>query len=289
MVNQQIKREPNGHYFLGVARITRLDEINRTLGLARSDRLLKYIAQQMTDLATAQQGIHKVIDKSGREECVYQISGDSFGLLIKPDTLKDNFKNLEASLTKLSEPAVLDNLAIDLHPIFGVSIYPKHGDNAAMLIRNAHVGMKNTPHAVKKLGFYSQKYDIYSESRLTQMSDLREALLLNQTELFYQPKINLVTGEIVGLEALIRWPHPERGWIFPNDFIPLAEETGVITLLTRWAFQQGIKDLADLLNDYPRLSLSINISARDLAFGDLNNLIETTLKQYQIDTSLHTI
>ena len=114
-------------------------------------------------------------------------------------------------------------------------------------------------------------------------------MLHNQTELFYQPKLSLITGEIVGLEALIRWNHPERGWIFPNDFIPLAEETGVITLLTRWAFEQGIKDLAALLNDYPKLGVSINISARDLAFGDLNNLIETTLKQYHIDTTFLTV
>ncbi len=289
MVNQKIKQDPNGLYFVGVVRITRLDEINRTLGLTRSERLLIYIAKKMTDLATTQSGVHKVIDQTGKKECVYQISGDSFGILITPNTLTDNFKSLEHSLMKLCEPAVLDNLAIDLHPLFGASVYPKHGNNAAILIRNAHVGMKNTPHAVQKLGFYSQKYDIYSESRLTLMSDLREALLHNQTELFYQPKLSLITGEIVGLEALIRWNHPERGWIFPNDFIPLAEETGVITLLTRWAFEQGIKDLAALLNDYPKLGVSINISARDLAFGDLNNLIETTLKQYHIDTTFLTV
>ena len=289
MINQQINQDPNGHYFVGVTRITRLDEINRTLGLTRSERLLKHIAEQMINLATSEPGVHKVIDKTGREECVYQISGDSFGILINTSTLTDNFESLEHSLNELCEPAVLENLAIDLHPTFGVSVYPKHGDNAATLIRNAHVGMKNTPHNEQKLGFYSQKYDIYSESRLTLMSDLREALIHNQTELFYQPKLSLITGEIVGLEALIRWPHPERGWIFPNEFIPLAEETGVITLLTRWAFDQGIKDLAALLHDYPKLNLSINVSARDLAFGDLNNLIATTLNHNNIEATSLTI
>ena len=289
MINQQLKQYPNNHYLIGVARITRLDEINRTLGLTRSERLLKYIAEQMTRLATTQSGVHKEIDKIGREECVYQISGDSFGILINTSTLTDNFNGLEHTLNELCEPAVLDNLAIDLHPTFGASVYPKHGDNAAMLIRNAHVGMKNTPHAEQKLGFYSQKYDIYSESRLTLMSDLREALLYNQTELFYQPKLNLITGEIVGLEALIRWSHPERGWIFPNEFIPLAEETGVITLLTQWAFEQGIKDLASLLIDYPKLNVAINISARDLTYGDISSIIDTSLQRYQVNPNCLTL
>ena len=114
------------------------------------------------------------------------------------------------------------------------------------------------------------------------MSDLRGALHQNQTRLYYQPKASLVNGDIIGLEALIRWHHPERGWVYPNDFIPLAEETGVITQLTRWAFERGISDLASLLNDHPKLDVSINISARDLDSGELNELIESSLKRHNV-------
>jgi EAL domain-containing protein (putative c-di-GMP-specific phosphodiesterase class I)/GGDEF domain-containing protein len=289
MVNQKILQNPKGRYLIGVTRITRIDEINRTLGLTRSERLLKHIAKQMTELATSLSGIHKMLDESGREECVYQLSGDCFGILVDSSSVTNDFSDIKETLKKLCEPVVLDNLAVDLHPKFGVAAYPKHGDNAALLIRNAHVGMEITPHAIQEVGFYSHDLDIYSESRLTLMSDLRDALLQNQTELYYQPKVSLVTGQIIGLEALIRWHHPERGWVCPNDFIPLAEETGVITILTHWAFEQGIKDLAVLLQEYPTLSVSINISARDLIYGDLNNVIKTTLKKYNLAPHLLTL
>ncbi|WP_203142776.1 EAL domain-containing protein [Marinobacter mangrovi] len=282
MVNQQLRMDPEGQYLVGVARITRLDEINRTLGLSRSERLLKRIAEQMTELASELPIVEGTQDHQGRDERVYQLSGDSFGLLINSQRVDDSFEGLDQALRLLSEPIALDNLAIELHPKFGAASYPEHGDNAALLIRNAHVGMEITPVGSHETGLYSQDFDIYSESRLTLMSDLREALHREQTVLFYQPKICLQSGEVTGIEALIRWHHPERGWVFPSDFIPLAEETGVINQLTRWAIGRGIQDLTALLGDYPDLEVSINISARDLVSGELNALIEDQLTRHRI-------
>lgn len=289
MVNQQLKRDPSGHYIVGVARVTRIDEINRTLGLTRSERLLHRIAKQITELATQLPGIHSVYDDIGREERVYQLSGDCFGILVHANGVEDRFAQLDKLLKLLSEPVLMDSLAIELHPKFGAANYPMHGDNAALLIRNAHVGMEIAPHGKQEIGVYSPDYDIYSESRLTLMSDLREALHQNQTQLYYQPKASLINGDIIGLEALIRWHHPERGWVYPNDFIPLAEETGVITQLTRWAFERGISDLATLLNDHPTLDVSINISARDLDSGELNDLIKSSLKRHNVKAERLTV
>lgn len=289
MVNQQLQNDPDGRYMVGVARVTRLDEINRTLGLSRSERLLKRVAEQMKELAAKLPSVFSVNDDMGRAEQVFQLSGDSFGVFIDPRTKTDHLQDLTDALRILSEPVLVDNLAIELHPTFGAASYPKNGDNAALLIRNAHVGMEITPHGKQEVGFYSSEYDIYSESRLTLMSDLREALQTNQTELYYQPKLCLSSGEIVGLEALIRWHHPERGWVYPIDFIPLAEETGVITQLTRWAFARGLQDLKDLLPIYPKLGVAINISARDLSSGELYELIDSALTAYQISAEQLTI
>lgn len=284
MVNEQLQRDPDGRYMVGVARITRLDEINRTLGLSRSDRLLRRLAGQMTALANELPFLHRMRDDRGRQELVYQLSGDSFGLLVNAREVDDDFESLNHALKQLAEPVVLDNLAIELHPKFGAASYPDHGDNAALLIRNAHVGMEIAPHDRFETGFYAEAYDIYSEGRLTLMSDLREALHEDRTELHYQPKLCLDSGTVVGLEALIRWHHPERGWVFPSDFIPLAEETGVITQLTRWAIEHGIRDLSSLSVDYPDLSVSINISARDLASPELEGLIASTLDTFGVET-----
>lgn len=282
MVNEQLQSDPDGRYIVGVARIARLEEINRTLGLSRSDRLLRRLAQEMTLLAEELPFLQRRTDCRGRQELVYQLSGDSFGMLVNANKVTDNFERLSRALKQLVEPVAMDNLAIELHPKFGAASYPNHGDNAALLIRNAHVGMATAPRGLHGTGFYSQELDIFSESRLTLMSDLREALQASHTELHYQPKLCVETGEIIGVEGLMRWYHPERGWVSPGDFIPLAEETGVIRQLTRWAVERGVRDLARLSGDYPDLTVSINISARDLGSGELRRSIESALKRHGV-------
>ncbi len=279
MVDQQLQQAPERRYMVGLARISRLDEINRTLGLARSEWIIKRVAQQMVELAAGLPFIQAIRDDQGREERVYQLSGDCFCLLVDVDKAGHDFSALNSALRRLAEPIWLDHLAIELQPRFGAASYPEHGQSAAELIRNAHVGMEIAPRSGNETGIYSPKYDIYSESRLTLMADLRNALQQNQMMLYYQPKQDLESGQIVGVEALIRWHHAERGWVSPADFIPLAEDTGVITQLTRWVIGQATRDLAELHGDRYPLSVAINISARDLESAEIKDVLELALKQ----------
>ena len=282
MVDEQFRQHPNGRFMVGVTRITQLEEINRTLGLDRSERLLKAMAEQMIKLAAELPMVHSTVNSEGGEELVYQLSGDSFGLLVDIDKTGDDFKSLDNALKQLAEPVLLDNIAIEPNPRFGAASFPEHGKKAALLIRNAHVGMEMAPHGPHETGLYSRKNDIYDESRLTLMSDLREALHNNQTQLYYQPKTSLATGKVVGVEALIRWHHPERGWVPPIDFVPMAEKTGVIKHLTRWVVDQAMNDLKALHEIDPELTISVNISARDLSSPELIGLFETRIKRYQL-------
>ena len=282
MVDEQFRQHPNGRFMVGVTRITQLEEINRTLGLDRSERLLKAMAEQMIKLAAGLPMVHSTVNSEGREELVYQLSGDSFGLLVDIGKTEDDFKSLDNALKQLAEPVLLDNIAIEPNPRFGAASFPEHGKKAALLIRNAHVGMEMAPHGPHQTGLYSRKNDIYDESRLTLMSDLREALHNNQTQLYYQPKTSLATGKVVGVEALIRWHHPERGWVPPIDFVPMAEKTGVIKHLTRWVVDQAMNDLKALHEIDPELTISVNISARDLSSPELIGLFETRIKRYQL-------
>lgn len=282
MVDEQFQQHPNGRFMVGVTRITQLKEINRTLGLDRSERLLKAMAEKMTQLASVLPMVHTTVNADGGEERVYQLSGDSFGLLVDISKTGDNFRSLDNALKQLAEPVLLDNIAIEPNPRFGAASFPEHGKKAALLIRNAHVGMEMAPQGPYQTGLYSRKDDIYDESRLTLMSDLREALQHNQTELYYQPKISLATGNVVGVEALIRWHHRDRGWVPPIDFVPMAEKTGVIKHLTRWVVDQAINDLKALHEIDPELTVSVNISARDLSSPELPGLFETRIKRYEL-------
>jgi len=289
MVGQQLKRAPHRRYMVGLARITRLDEINRTLGMARSEWVMKQVADQMVELAAGIPYIQAIQDDQGREERVYYLSNDCFCLLVDVDKAGDDFTALNTVLRRLAEPIWLDHLAIEIQPRFGAASYPEHGQSATELIRNAHVGLEITPGGGNETGIYSPLHDIYNESRLTLMADLRTALQQNQTKLYYQPKQNLKTGQIVGVEALIRWHHHERGWVSPDDFIPLAEETGVITQLTRWVIGQATKDLVELQRGNPELTVCINISARDLEFKELQGVLELALKDNGLQASCVTL
>ncbi|SNB58692.1 diguanylate cyclase/phosphodiesterase [Marinobacter sp. es.042] len=283
MADEQFRQNPNGRFMAGVTRITQLKEINRTLGLDRSERLLKAMAERMSRLAADLPMVHHIVDSFGNDEWVYQLSGDSFGLLVDVSKTGDDFKALDNALKQLAEPVLLDNIAIEPNPRFGAASYPEHGKKAALLIRNAHVGMEMAPHGPYQTGLYSRKDDIYDESRLTLMSDLREALHHNQTELYYQPKISLATGKVVGVEALIRWHHPDRGWVPPIEFVPMAEKTGVIKHLTRWVVDQALNDLKELHTLDPSLTVSVNISARDLSSPELVGLFKTRTKRNQLN------
>ena len=279
MVDLHLQQAPDRHYMVGLARITRLDEVNRTLGLARSEWIMKRVAEQMVELAAGLPFIQVVRDDQGREERVYHLSGDCFCLLVDMDKAGSDLSALNRALRRLAEPIGLDHLAIELHPRFGAASYPKHGRSAAELIRNAHVGMAIAPRGGNETGIYSPAQDIYNESRLTLMADLREALQQNRLMLYYQPKQHLASGHIVGVEALIRWHHAERGWVSPADFIPLAEETGVITQLTRWVIGQATSDLAELRKDRRELTVAINISARDLESVELKGVLASALQR----------
>ncbi len=282
VVDEQLKKDPDGSYLVGVARITGLKDINRTLGLERSDQLLRRLAEQMTRLASQLPMVHAVQNSAGQTEQVFQVSGDSFGLLVDTRKTGDNLHDLDNALKQLAQPIALDHLAIDPSLKFGAARFPEHGGKASVLIRNAHVAMEMLPHGSFETGFYSRKSDIYNESRLTLISDLREALKSGQTELYYQPKIHLTTGQVVGVEALIRWFHPSRGWVSPDEFIPLAEKTGVIKHITQWVVGRALGDLKTLQRVHPSLNMSVNISARDLLSPGLEDLFLVALEEHDL-------
>lgn len=282
MVDKQLQQHPERHYMVGLARISRLDEINRTLGLARSEWIMKCVAQQMAELAAGLPFIQVTLDDQGREERVYHLSGDCFCLLVDMDKAGNDFAALNRALRQLAEPVKLDHLAIELQPRFGAAAYPQHGRSAAELIRNAHVGMEISPRSGNETGIYSRHYDIYSESRLTLMADLRNAVQQGQLMLHYQPKQDIASAQIEGVEALVRWHHAERGWVSPADFIPLAEETGVITQLTHWVIQQAVQDLADLRQSNPALTVAVNLSARDLESAALKDVLEMARQRHRL-------
>ncbi len=282
LINRTFATQADERYIVGVARITRLSEITRTLGLASSEKVLRKIAEQMNAAASRIPGVVCMNDDSGQVEAAFQLTGETFGVLIEQKVSEQNLDKYQSILKTLQRPIEMDSLAIELEPRFGCALYPAHGRDAAQLIRNAHVAMESAHHSPDQIGYYDEALDIYNESRLTLMTDLREALSKDEPALHYQPKLDLNSGKVVGLEALIRWRHPQRGQVSPGEFIPIAEETGVINALTFWAFKRAVRDLVSLRREGYQGNMSINISARDLLSVNLGEQLSSVLAEHGI-------
>lgn len=283
LANNTFSEHPNESYVICVTRITRINELTRTLGLTNVERILTTVAGRMNHAMNNMPGVITTQSTKGDRDATFQLTGDTFGVLIEHAVFVNNVEKYQKFTQKLSLPVEIDSLSLEFDPRVGCAIYPTHGRDAAKLLRNALVAMESSHHSADQIGYYDNTLDIYNEGRLTLMSDLREALKNDEPELHYQPKLNLRDDVIVGLEALIRWHHPQQGFISPADFVPLAEQTGVIRKLTLWAIERAAKDLLSLRKIGYNGNMSINISAKDLLSEQLKDQIQDILNNYQVD------
>ncbi|MEJ2179716.1 MAG: bifunctional diguanylate cyclase/phosphodiesterase, partial [Gammaproteobacteria bacterium] len=203
--------------------LDRFKEINDTLGHHVGDNVLKEVGQRL--LSTLRQ-----IDTVAR------LGGDEYAILL-PDT---DIATAEAITKKISDALdnvfVINELNLFIKASIGMAEYPTHGKDAATLIQHADVAMYVAKRGQLGFAVYNPQDDDYSIGRLALISELREALKKNMLSLQYQPKVDLDTESIVGVEALLRWEHPKYGAIPPDQIITLAEQTGLIDDVTQWVF-----------------------------------------------------
>ena len=285
LANNMFSKYKDERFVIFVARVTRINEITRTLGISSVERIFSTVSERLNMSINRMPGVVTTQSPQGSTDAIFQLTGDTFGVLIRQSIFEKNQEHYHSFIKKLSLPFEMDLLSIELEPLVGCAIYPEHGLGAAQLIRNALVAMESSHNAPNRIRYYDNALDIYNESRLTLMSDLREAIKNDELELHYQPKLNLIDDTIVGLEALIRWQHPKQGFISPADFVPLAEQTGVIKKLTLWVIERAAKDLQWLRSTGYSDNMSINISAKDLLSDRLKDKIEIILEKYQVDPS----
>ena len=206
-------------------------EVNDTLGHHHGDVLLQEVAERLkTTLRTA--------------DTVARLGGDEFGVLL-PDVLgaEDAQAVAEILQTALREPFVVDGLTLEMGGSIGIACHPDHGDHVEVLIQRADIAMYSAKEAGRGFALYEPQQDHYSPRRLSLAGELRSALENEELELHYQPKADVVTGRIVGVEALVRWNHPRHGLLGPEEFVPIAEQTGLIVPLTRWVLAAAMRQV----------------------------------------------
>jgi predicted signal transduction protein with EAL and GGDEF domain len=238
-----------------VIALTRWQEIANTVGHDIADRLMREAASRLRALV-GPVPLGCVSDRSFAAYCPgadLAAAGATAGQIIRQFDL----------------PYREDALTVDATAAVGIALYPAHGGDATRLLRSAEVALQAALRQADRVATYDSEIDPHTPARLSLMSELREGLARGDLHLAYQPKLDLRTMRISGAEALVRWQHPTRGAIAPDSFIGLAEETGNIQQLTRWALRTGIAEAASWRQHGLALRLSINLSVRDLTDADL--------------------
>ncbi len=231
--------------------LDRFKEINDTLGHHVGDLLLRKIARRL-------EGAIRDTDTIAR------LGGDEFAVLLPATGLEKARQAARKLIQSLEEPFQVEGLSLQVETSVGITMFPEHGNAAPVLVRRADVAMYVAKRERSGIAVYDPEQDFTSIRHLTLTSDLRRAIQDGELKLHYQPKVSARTGLPAGVEALVRWRHPEHGDIPPDEFISLAEHSGLIGPLSQWVLETAIQQCAEWRRDGVDLSLSLNLSARNL-------------------------
>jgi len=250
--------------------VLRLHEINDTLGHRNGDYLLQQIGARLK--------------KEFREtDTLARLSTESLGILL-PSIDRDLLSSIIKKITHcFDHPFIIENFSLTIEISLGAAFSPEHGLDAETLIQRADVANRLAKQDNVLYAIYDPERDPFSKERLTLMTDLRSAINANELYLMYQPKIDIKSGKVSAVEALLRWQHPERGLIPPDDFIPLAENTGVIHSLTYWVLKEAMSQLKKWENEDIHLHLSINLSVRNIHDANFPDQLEELIKETRIN------
>ncbi len=250
--------------------IDNFKEINDTLGHYSGDRLLKQITSRLLG----------VVKKS---ETLAKLDSDEFAILLPGVVEHDNIiKIVEKIQNTFMEPFSIEGLRLEIQSSVGIAIFPEHGKNGDTLIQRANIALYSAKQGSEKYIIYSHNLDKNSPHRITMTGELRQAIENDELVLYFQPKINLATHSVKGIETLVRWRHPEHGFLAPEEFIPMAERTGLIKPLSVWVLNNALGQAEKWHHQKLKVSISINLSPTTFLDTELPDLIIGLLALYDV-------
>jgi diguanylate cyclase (GGDEF)-like protein/PAS domain S-box-containing protein len=258
-------RQPGQSLALLVMDLDHFKDINDTFGHQHGDLLLQQVAERLLHIA-------------GPQATVARLGGDEFALLLPATDKAGTQRTVESLFTALEAAFTLRGYPLRVEASMGIALYPEHGLDALTLLRRADMALYMAKRAHESYAFYDATYDQYSPRRLALTGALRNAIASNELLLYYQPEADALTGAVQGVEALLRWQHPIYGFLSPDQFIPLAEQTGLITPLSAWVLETALRQCREWLRSGLELSVSVNLSMWNLRDECLPDTIATLLQ-----------
>lgn len=254
--------------------LDRFKEVNDTLGHQRGDSLLQDIAMRLSEAV-------------GGEEYVARLGGDEFGIVLREvDGVLEASEWARKIGDLVQRPFLSEGLSIQVTGSIGIALAPEHGSDGATLLRRADVAMYEAKSGGSTFEVYDPHSDGYSTRRLALAGELRHAIESGELAVHYQPKASLADGAVTGVEALARWHHPRHGIVTPDEFIVLAQRTGLIRRLTEHVLRAALRDMSRLRGAGHELSVAVNIAASSLNDPEFPDLIVRLLDEYHTSPDL---
>jgi diguanylate cyclase (GGDEF)-like protein len=254
--------------------LDRFKDINDTLGHDQGDALLREASTRIADVLRG-------------DDLLARLGGDEFAILLPRLPHRGTAAELAGRVRDaLERPYVLLGVTVEVEASIGIALFPEDGDDVPELLRRADVAMYDAKRHRRGIAAYDRSRDPHSPERLALLAELREALESDELVLHFQPKVELPGGRVTGVEALVRWEHPERGLIQPAEFLPLAERTGLITDLTRWVIDAALAQVRRWLDGGLHLPVAINLAAANVLDLSLPDLVSELLEHHGVPGEL---
>jgi len=257
--------------------LNRFKAINEVMGRDAGDKVLKNVAKGLK---------HFEKDSS----CLSRFGGDVFSLVYSDIEVKDEIiKKCIDILSLFTTTIIVKNVSLDVSACIGISVSPDNGVSTSELVTKAEIALNMAKKEKKGFLFYDDKMKSYNEDTLSLAGELKAAIEGESLEVYYQAKQEIGTKYIYGAEALIRWNHPEKGFVSPALFIPIAEQTGMISTITQWVIEQSIINIVRWQSLGLTIKVSVNISTQDLEDSAFVDKLSNLLSRYGVQADLLTL
>ena len=266
-------QQSGGELAVFVMDLDRFKEVNDTLGHATGDQVLREVGRRLREALR-------------EDDSIARFGSDEFALLVPQARRAQVLEVVRRVRAAIEEPIDLEGLPVNLGVSIGISASPRDGVDVESLLRCADTAMYVAKDTSLGYAFYDASVDTRAATRLGLISDLRQAIEDQELVLHYQPKIAVRSGRVVGVEALIRWHHPARGLMMPNEFIPVAKETSLIKELTLHVINEAGRQWRAWADEGRRLPIAVNLSMRDLVDPGFPGEVATLLGKWRMPVTM---
>lgn len=257
--------------------LERFKSVNQVLGYEFGDKLLKGAAARLKDALPR------------KSDTVARLGGDEFAVLLAAQDMREATAVAEKLLRSLASPMTLDGHLVDVGASIGIACSPEHGCDPGLLLARADAAMDAARRAKSGFAVFDPALEADTEGTISLLSELRRAVDEQQLALVFQPKVRFAAGRCDSVEALVRWRHPDRGMIPPDQFIPFAEHTGFIREITKWVIDGSFAQIGTWRRAGLDIGVSINVSARDLVYEDLPSFVHGMLRKHALEADRITL